>query len=150
MTLIKLNERKNAITSIIANTFNPAVTAFYSLGTSIVDLFNRARTAATAPLVGSAQDVARGRNYITAYATGTPHVPRSGVYHLDAGEAVLNRRDAEAYRSGRMPQFANAARQVVVQVDKMIFGEVATPTDVNNAVDMVFAAFENASQGMSG
>jgi hypothetical protein len=150
MTLGKLNERKNAIASVISSTFNPAVTAFYSLGTAIVDLFNRARTAASAPMTGSAQDVARGRNYITAYATGTPRVPRSGIYHLDKDEAVLNRRDAADYRAGRMPQFANAGRQVVVQVQQMVFGEVATPSDVNNAVDMVFAAFENASQGMGG
>lgn len=148
----KLRERQNAITQTLTNTFNPAVSSIYNLGTSVINFINRIKQAAAAPvqsLTGSAGgDLKKGKNYITAFATGTPKVPVSGVYHLDEGEAVLNQREAAAYRANRLPGFASAGRSMVVNVNA-VFGEITTPSQMRQQINEVVAGVQLAVNGGS-
>lgn len=147
----KLRERQAAITATLTNTFNPAVTSIYTLGSAVVNFINRIRQAASAPvksLTGSAGgDTKAGRDYITAFASGTRNVPLSGVYHLDQGEAVLNRQQAAVYRSNTMPGFAGGGRQLVVNINGPIFGEVVTPSVMHQQIDEVVAGVSLAVSG---
>ena len=147
----KLRERQAAITTTLTNTFNPAVTSIYTLGSAVVNFVNRIRQAAAAPvksLTGSAGgDVKAGRDYITAYASGTSRVPASGVYHLDQGEAVLNKYQAAVYRSSSTPGFAGGSRQLVVNINNPIFGEVVTPSVMHEQINEVVAGFGLAVSG---
>lgn len=78
---------------------------FTAIGQSISNAINGIRNA----MMGGNQGVARpGRPSMTAYATGTSYVPRTGIYQLHSGEVVLDRNVSAMMRDRLGDNFSQA------------------------------------------
>lgn len=138
----KLKARQTELNNIIGQTLNPAVSLMSQLGAAVVNFINQVYAAAVSNVSTSASDyVPPGGSVATSYASGTNYVPRTGLYRLHQGEAVVpasrNRNYSPAWSGGRSG--------MVVNINNPMFGAIATPADVAAGKEWIVSAIEQAA-----
>lgn len=131
----KLRQRQSDLNAIIGQTLNPAVTLMSQLGNAVVSFITQVRNSVSAPYSSGSHTPMGG------YAAGTNYVPRTGVYQLHQGEAVIpaaqNRNYSPSWGRGR------GGSNITVNIAGV--GSLVSTAELNNTVEMIVGGLERVA-----